>query len=88
MTDSVSTRSSSAGWRCQAGKVVLDFTGDTFMDSSALNVLVATARQGPDDDAVAIRNAPFSVNRLLTITGLDEVIRIDGDPIDSRRAAS
>ena len=71
----------------QAGKVVLDFTGVTFMDSSGLNVLVTTARQGRDNDVVIIRNAPRSIHRLLSITGLDAVIRIEGEPIDARRAA-
>jgi anti-anti-sigma factor len=72
----------------QAGKVVLDFTGVTFMDSSGLNVLVAAAGHGDATDAVLVRNAPLSVHRLLSITGLDEVIRIEGEPTDSRQAAS
>ena len=71
----------------QAGKVVLDLTGVTFMDSSGLNVLVAAAGQDRAD-LVVIRNAPLSVHRLLAITGLNEVIRIEGEPIDFGQAAS
>ena len=72
----------------QAGKVVLDFTGVTFMDSSGLNVLVAAAGQDGATDSVVIRNEPLSVHRLLAITGLHEVIRIEGEPIDVGQAAS
>jgi anti-anti-sigma regulatory factor len=58
------------------------------MDSSGLNVLVTAAGHGDATDAVLIRNAPLSVHRLLSITGLDEVIRIEGEPTDARQAAS
>jgi anti-anti-sigma factor len=71
-----------------AGKVVLDFTGVTFMDSSGLNVLVAAAGQDRANDPVVIRNAPLSVQRLLEITGLNEVIRVEGGPTDFGQAAS
>ena len=71
----------------QAGKVVLDFSGVTFMDSSGLNVLVAVTAPGRATDSVLIRNAPRSIHRLLSITGLDDVIRIEGEPIDARQAS-
>ncbi|MEP7046477.1 MAG: STAS domain-containing protein [Ilumatobacteraceae bacterium] len=71
----------------RAGKVVLDFSGVTFMDSSGLNVLVAAVGHA-DGDSLRIRNAPVSVHRLLSITGLDEVIRIEGGPSDLRQSAS
>ena len=71
-----------------SGKVVLDFTGVTFMDSSGLNVLVTAAGQDRPNDSVVIRNAPLSIHRLLAITGLNEVIRIEGGPIDVGQAAS
>ncbi|MEP7202950.1 MAG: STAS domain-containing protein [Ilumatobacteraceae bacterium] len=72
----------------EAGSVVLDFTGVTFMDSSGLNVLVSAASRGFGGDAVLIRNAPLSVHRLLSITGLGEVIRIEGEPIEMGQSAS
>lgn len=72
----------------RAGKVVLDFSGVTFMDSSGLNVLVVAAGQSGASDSVLIRNAPLSVRRLLSITGLDEVIRVEGEPFEVRQAAS
>jgi anti-anti-sigma factor len=72
----------------QAGRVVLDFTGVTFMDSSGLNVLVSAAGQDRANASVVIQNAPLSIHRLLAITGLDEVIRIEGEPIEFGQAAS
>ena len=71
----------------QAGKVVLDLSGVTFMDSSGLNVLVAAAGPGRATDSVLIRKAPRSIHRLLSITGLDEVIHIEGEPVDARQAS-
>lgn len=68
--------------------VVLDFAGVTFMDSSGLNVLVSAAGRGSRSDAVLVRNAPVSIRRLLSITGLDEVIRLEGDPIETDQSAS
>jgi anti-anti-sigma factor len=66
----------------QTGRVVLDFAGVTFMDSSGLNVLVAAASQSPTPNTVRIRNAPVSVQRLLAITGLNEVIPVEDDGSD------
>ncbi|MEY2580398.1 MAG: hypothetical protein QOE09_247 [Ilumatobacteraceae bacterium] len=63
----------------KTGKVVLDFARVTFMDSSGLNVLVAAAGQDGRRDSVVIRNPPDSVQRLLSITGLNEVVHIEDD---------
>jgi hypothetical protein len=45
-------------------------------------VLVSSAAQGAAQglgpDSVLIRNAPANVRRLLSITGLDQVIHFDG----------
>ena len=71
-----------------APMVVLDLGGVTFMDSSGLNVLVSAARPGSRSDAVLIRNAPVTIRRLLSITGLDEVIRIEGDSVEMDQSAS
>jgi stage II sporulation protein AA (anti-sigma F factor antagonist) len=67
----------------RTGRVVLDFGGVRFMDSSGLNVLVAAAARpdgAPGD--VLIRNAPAGVRRLLTLTGLDDVVPVEGDAVD------
>jgi anti-anti-sigma factor len=61
----------------RTGKVVLDFANVTFMDSSGLNALVAAAGHNDGLDSVLIRNPPDSVKRLLSMTGLNEVIHID-----------
>ena len=68
--------------------VVLDLAGVTFMDSSGLNVLVSAAGRGSRSDGVRIRNAPVSIRRLLSVTGLDEVVRIEDDPIELDTSAS
>ena len=71
----------------QVGRVVLDLAGVTFMDSSGLNVLVAAASQSATPNTVLIRNAPASVQRLLSITGLNEVIPVEDDPSDPHQPA-
>ena len=58
------------------------------MDSSGLNVLVSATGRGARSDAVLLRNPPASIRRLLSITGLDEVIRIEGDSIEMGQSAS
>lgn len=70
------------------GRVVLDFAGVTFMDSSGLNVLVAAASQSAALNSVLIRNAPVSVQRLLSITGLNEVIPIEDGGSDPQQPAN
>ena len=67
----------------RAGTVVLDFAGVTFMDSSGLNVLVATStRRIGSHDAVLIRNASARVVQLMNITGLDALIRLEDNADD------
>ena len=75
----------------RTGKVILDFARVTFMDSSGLNVLVAAVGPGNGDgrDSILIRNPPDSVQRLLSLTGLNEVIRIeDGGLADHHQSPS
>jgi anti-anti-sigma factor len=72
----------------QTGRVVLDFAGVTFMDSSGLNVLVAAASQSPTLNTVLIRNAPVNVQRLLSITGLNEVIPVEDDGSNPHQPAN
>jgi anti-anti-sigma factor len=59
-------------------RIVADLTGVTFMDSSGLNVFVATHRQVSDtSDAVGwvrIAGAQDSVLRVLQMTGVDSII--------------
>jgi anti-sigma B factor antagonist len=50
-------------------RLVLDFAGVTFMDSSGLHVLIQIERR-EDTTSVVIRNAPDQVRRLLQITNL------------------
>jgi anti-anti-sigma factor len=48
------------------GKVTVDLSGVTFMDSTGLNVLCAAARVGP----VHLRDAPERVRRVVELGGL------------------
>jgi stage II sporulation protein AA (anti-sigma F factor antagonist) len=67
----------------RTGRVVLDFGGVRFMDSSGLNVLVAaSARPDGVRGDVLIRNASAGVRRLLTLTGLDDVVRLENESVD------
>jgi anti-anti-sigma factor len=71
----------------RTGKVILDFARVTFMDSSGLNALVAAVGKDDGRGSVLIRNPPHSVQRLLSMTGLDEVIPIeDGGLADHRQS--
>ncbi|MEU9447009.1 STAS domain-containing protein [Streptomyces sp. NPDC048304] len=56
-------------------RTVVDLSGVTFMDSSAINVLVAAHQAASDDQGwLRIAGAKESVLRLLEIVGLGEVI--------------
>ncbi|MBB5926438.1 STAS domain-containing protein [Streptomyces echinatus] len=56
-------------------RVVADLSGATFMDSSGLNVLIATHRQVSDTQGwLRIAGAQASVQRLLELVGVDAVI--------------
>ena len=72
----------------RTGKVVLDFANVTFMDSSGLNVLVAAAGQNKSGASVLIRNPPDSVQRLLSMTGLNEVIHVEAISADNDQSSS
>ncbi|MFF4985504.1 STAS domain-containing protein [Streptomyces sp. NPDC001046] len=56
-------------------RVVADFRGVTFMDSSGINVLVATRRQVSQAGGwLRIAGAQESVLRVLQMTGVDSLI--------------
>jgi anti-sigma B factor antagonist len=62
------------------GRVVLDLSGLSFLDSSGLRVFV-TAREalGARGADLALRAPSANISRLLDITGLGEVIEVDGE---------
>jgi anti-anti-sigma factor len=65
-------------------RLVLDLSGVTFMDSSALHVLI-DIHQHEGTSSVIVRNAPSHVRRLLEITALaDEFL----DPLSSPLAGA
>jgi anti-anti-sigma factor len=56
-----------------AGSVVLDLAGMTFIDSSGLRVLVALSNDGRErGTALSLRNVPRHADRVLDLTGLAE----------------
>ena len=65
-----------------AASVVLDLRGVTFMDSSGLGIIVGQhkrARERGSRFAIAVAGAD-NVGRILSLSGLDEVLEIIGDP--------
>jgi anti-anti-sigma factor len=68
--------------QASARTVVLDLRGVTFIDSSGLGVIVGQqkrARENGDGFAVVIAGAS-AVERILELSGLDNVLDIIGDP--------
>jgi anti-anti-sigma factor len=62
------------------GVVAVDLAGVTFMDSSGLRVLLAHNQQACEDGrSFEVRNPSRSVERLLEITGLGDVIQVRRD---------
>lgn len=59
------------------GRLVVDLSGVTFIDSTALGVLIGGLRRVHDvDGAIALVVATSAVRRVLSITGLDRVFTI------------
>jgi anti-sigma B factor antagonist len=57
------------------GEVVLDFTDVTFIDSTGLTVLIdAHRRLGEQDRVLTVANASAHVERVFTVTGLDQFL--------------
>jgi anti-anti-sigma factor len=61
-------------------RLILDFTGVTFMDCSGLSALVAV-HDGHSDTRITLRNASDRILRLLETARLTELL-IDGEPND------
>jgi anti-sigma B factor antagonist len=59
-----------------APTVVIDMSELAFMDSSGLTVMLEAARRGA---SVVLRQPSPVVRRLVEITGLTDVLRIEGD---------
>lgn len=57
--------------------VVFDMTGVTFLDSSGLRVLVATALEVREGGSVTIRNTPANVSRVIELAGLTETFILE-----------
>jgi anti-anti-sigma factor len=55
------------------GRLILDASGLTFMDSSGIVLLVSASQRVPE---VQVRDPSPIVRRLIELTGLSEVLRI------------
>ena len=54
-------------------QIVLDLSGVTFMDSSALGVLISVHRRMPEGSALRLAAVSHTVGRLFSLTRLDSV---------------
>ncbi|WP_372791493.1 STAS domain-containing protein [Paraconexibacter sp.] len=60
-----------------AVRVVVDLTGTTFLDSTALGVLIGlTKRVRPEGGDVVVVNTEPTTTKTFEITGLDEVFKV------------
>lgn len=75
----------SAGPMCQVVAdrglpVVIDASRITFIDSTGMSILVRLARDGESRGyPVELRNAPWMLKELLTITGVDQLLPFADD---------
>ncbi|MHB8658757.1 MAG: STAS domain-containing protein [Solirubrobacteraceae bacterium] len=60
-----------------ARRVILDLTGVEFMDSTGLSVIVKAARRcDQEGQEFGLIRGPHQVQRLLSLTGIDERLRV------------
>jgi anti-sigma B factor antagonist len=60
-----------------ADKVVIDLTETTFLDSTALGVLIGTVKRLRDNNgALTIVNNDANIARTFEITGLEQILKI------------
>jgi anti-sigma B factor antagonist len=58
-------------------KVVIDLTKTTFLDSTALGVLIGTVKRLRDNDgSMTIVNTDQNIAKTFEITGLDQILKI------------
>jgi anti-anti-sigma factor len=68
----------------ESGRVTVDLTGLTFIDSSGLSALVDAHRRARDAGGVLIlRNPTPMLRRLLDITRLESLLVVEPDPVGS-----
>ena len=62
--------------------VIIDAEEVTFMDSAGMSVLVRLARDAEAGGySICLRNAPWTLKELLTLTGVDELLPFaEGEP--------
>jgi anti-sigma B factor antagonist len=78
-----------AGRSCAPGEhVILDLAGVTFIDSSGLALLVdAHRRIAAEDQVLLLGEVPARVQRLLELTGLDQLFRLEAELAERNRAS-
>lgn len=64
--------------KCKTGRVVIDFAGVDFIDSSGLNALVVAGNRARVLAVeIALISVPAQVRKVLSITGLDSVFSVN-----------
>ena len=67
----------SEGLDAGSEKVVIDLTKTTFLDSTALGVLIGTVKRLRDNDgSMTIVNSDQNIAKTFEITGLDQILQI------------
>lgn len=62
-------------------RLVIDFSGTTFIDSTGLGILVrAQSQLGPAGGPIVIRSPSQVVRRLLSVSGIDQHVAIEDVP--------
>jgi len=66
-------------WK-EVSTLVLDMTEVTFVDSSGLRLILGARRRADEAGArFAMRNVPAQARRLLSITGVSELLNVEPD---------
>ena len=69
-------------------RVVVDLQSVTFIDSSGLSALVeANNRLAGQEQVLVLGNLSDRVRRILSVTGLDQVITVEASPVEQPRAS-
>ncbi|HET9718624.1 MAG TPA: STAS domain-containing protein [Solirubrobacteraceae bacterium] len=63
----------------EARTIVIDLAEVTFIDSTALSVLIGFQQQLPPSGVLRLRNLTPAARRLLDLTGLDRTFRVDDE---------
>jgi anti-anti-sigma factor len=64
----------------RAPRVVVDLSGVTFIDSTGISALIHAHQSVRPPGTLVLRSPSPTARRLLDLTGLDQIMSIEGDP--------